>query len=118
MARLEFGKHRGKPLSEVPASYLQWCLDTLHNLTGYVRLQIRRELESRQGCHYRRAVEPEPAPLSRNVLAVEDVRELWSAVFRRLALVAHPDRGGTVRIMAELNECQSWMSEQLESVQQ
>jgi hypothetical protein len=30
---LSFGRHKGKPLKEIPVSYLIWCLDNFEDLS-------------------------------------------------------------------------------------
>jgi hypothetical protein len=44
LARLSFGKHAGKRLSEVPTSYLKWALGGLDALDPWLRQQIRDEV--------------------------------------------------------------------------
>jgi hypothetical protein len=56
---LPFGKHRGKPLPQVPTGYLRWALDTVKLSTG-LRAAVRGELLSR-GVHPSR-LSPEPVP--------------------------------------------------------
>lgn len=50
----QFGKFKGKPLDQVPLTYLDWLVgqewvndETLHTVTGYLlEPAIRRELDS------------------------------------------------------------------------
>jgi hypothetical protein len=46
---IDFGKHKGKPLSEVPAEYLRWVLLEFdkESFGGWVRKYILAELEQR-----------------------------------------------------------------------
>jgi hypothetical protein len=41
---LGFGKYKGKPLREIPASYLLWCLDNFEDLWPQTRKAIEKYL--------------------------------------------------------------------------
>jgi hypothetical protein len=45
--RLAFGKHKGRPLAEVPTDYLRWALDGCDLLSAPERRAITTELASR-----------------------------------------------------------------------
>jgi hypothetical protein len=45
---LNFGKHKGRDVGEVPTGYLQWALATLTRLRWRQRYVMQRELERRQ----------------------------------------------------------------------
>lgn len=44
---LKFGRHRDKPVSEVPTAYLRWCLDEVDSLTDQQREAFQQELDRR-----------------------------------------------------------------------
>jgi Putative quorum-sensing-regulated virulence factor len=45
---LPFGKHRGRRLRDVPASYLIWALKNCRNMDEYLREVIERYLRDRE----------------------------------------------------------------------
>jgi hypothetical protein len=51
---LPFGRHKNQPLSEVPESYLRWCIETC-KLSSGLRSAVAAELTSR-------GIEVPPAP--------------------------------------------------------
>jgi hypothetical protein len=55
-ATLHFGKHRGKPLAEVPTSYLEWAIREIRLSSG-VRARVAEALAARGA-----AVPPPPPP--------------------------------------------------------
>jgi hypothetical protein len=48
-ARMNFGKYRGRPLSEVPLEYLYWTLRGADSMTDEMRDAVEDELEKRIG---------------------------------------------------------------------
>jgi hypothetical protein len=112
-ARLDFGKHRGKLVSDVPTSYLSWLIRERHSIDPWLLRAVREEVagrerernqerrRARQSAEAERDGESSYAPVSTQ----------WSAVirerFRGLAKVYHPDRGGSVEVMSALNEARS-----------
>ena len=42
---IDFGKHKGKKLKNVPHSYLIWCLENCGNLSRHMRRAFTRWLE-------------------------------------------------------------------------
>jgi len=44
-SRMEFGKHEGKKLKDVPAGYLLWCFDEIKNLDPRLKKYIRDNLD-------------------------------------------------------------------------
>jgi hypothetical protein len=57
---MRYGKHRGRPLRDVPTDYLCWALATCDNLSAGLRAAIRADLEGRPDCH---ALPPDPEPV-------------------------------------------------------
>ncbi len=104
---MPFDKHRGVPVSEVPADYLVWCLENMDSLRPHMRTVILAELR-RRGIPY--DLKPhEPCPTcgriekcGSNATAVS-ARSAFDHMFRQLALLLHPDRGGSVEAMRILN---------------
>jgi hypothetical protein len=113
--RLDFGKHAGKRVSEVPTDYLLWCLDNLRKLWVGYRLAMVAEL-ARRGVHYDyeqadadddQADDRHPRGNSHDDGASAGVPatvlakvELWR---KEMALRYHPDRGGSTEVMQALN---------------
>lgn len=90
--RMPFGKHRGRPLDEVPDSYLVWILDNL-DLTDRPTLReaIRRRLNLDR-----------PAG---SVPPGVDVGKAIKTWYRKLAFDFHPDRRkGSNEAMLAINE--------------
>ncbi len=44
---LPFGKYKGRPLSELPDAYIEWCLENLTELRPAYRLALQGELDRR-----------------------------------------------------------------------
>ncbi len=96
----DFGKYAGLPVRDVPTGYLRWvarecdCAD--EDLLHAVREELRR-----------RGVSPGEGGGERpagHCPACERFRAEVAAQFRRLALACHPDRGGSDRAMAAVND--------------
>jgi hypothetical protein len=101
--RMNFGKHKGQRLQDVPTSYLAWVLRECTNLEGWLRAAIGTELGTRDEAPQRtsrRAAKPTrgeyPPPVD------------WAGILRKwhhgLALDYHPDRGGHPEAMKAINE--------------
>ncbi|MGH7174049.1 MAG: putative quorum-sensing-regulated virulence factor [Gemmataceae bacterium] len=82
--RLDFGKHRGKLLADVPSGYLHWMLRECDNLTPHLRAAVTDEL-SRRG-------DAPPAAEREQSRAVVDVRGVLKQCLREMAMRYHPDR--------------------------
>ena len=81
--KLEFGKHAGKDLADVPREYIEWFVDSRRkDLATYEAELARRD-----------ALEASSQTM---------VEKLVQAGFRQLALRAHPDQGGSVEEFREL----------------
>jgi hypothetical protein len=88
---LPFGKHKGRPLPEVPSDYLSWLLRT--RLTARLRAAVRTELLSRPD---RQDLPPEPPsvdPFCKNCGSV-DLTVSWQ-----------PMAGGRRAIRADCQGC-------------
>jgi hypothetical protein len=100
MGRMPFGKYRGWPLCEVPTSYLAWVLRECSNIHQELREAIEEDLESRKV----RTAYGTRQPREGSAGPPAD----WDAIVRRwyreLALVHHPDRGGSVTAMQIVND--------------
>jgi uncharacterized protein (DUF3820 family) len=91
------GKYRGKELVEVPGSYLAWALE---------EARLYRDLGTRIKDEFARgfvqgALPPSRSPGKGSIPSVlrPIAQELVKAGFRRLALIHHPDHGGSVDAM-------------------
>lgn len=45
---MAFGKHKGKPLTNIETAYLVWAISTCRNMTPNLRSAIQNELYSRE----------------------------------------------------------------------
>lgn len=48
MLRLRFGKHKGKPIEDVPSDYLRWALENC-DLDEATVLEMEAQLRARDG---------------------------------------------------------------------
>jgi hypothetical protein len=94
--RLPFGRHKGKPLPDVPVGYLRWAISTCKLSTGLLTA-LSEEL-SRRGI---KAPAPRPcAPIPRCVRCGPDA----GAYFRWLE-----DSAGRRRIRSECKQFRRWL---------
>jgi hypothetical protein len=93
--RMPFGKHRGIPLEELPDTYLFWL---------YGLADLREPLRTFVNLEYRRRCEPPPR-FAPPALSCGDplVAELLEAGYKSLAKKYHPDRGGDLSRMQQIN---------------
>jgi hypothetical protein len=98
--RMPWGKHRGKPLLEVPISYLAWVLEAC-TLTRGLRQAIAADVVRRLNLPQ---PEPPPPPGPLPVALRPAAREIVQAGFRAAAIKAHPDQGGTNEAMRQVLE--------------
>lgn len=99
--RMPFGKHKGKPLRDVPEDYLYWCL---RNFDWTDKEELRRAICERLGLDQNGNHESPPRP-DPTWLTEEEATQIIKEWRRRLALDFHPDRrGGNSDAMAAINE--------------
>jgi hypothetical protein len=106
---MPFGVHKGRLVDDVPTSYLLWMLREC-DLKAYLRTSIERVLADRE----RSQREPSPPPPGQKVLALTDLRARVKAWFGQLAMLHHPDRGGSVEAMRVVNDCHERLCKALE----
>jgi hypothetical protein len=106
-ARFDFGKYSGQLVANVPSGYLQWVLRECDSAEPWLKNAIRDELHRRgvDAGDGRRSTAPPPCPTCARVKA-----EL-SSLFRRLALVCHPDKGGSHGAMVAVNTARERVEE-------
>lgn len=92
---IHFGKHKGKPLEEIPEDYLCWVLENCSPRPTLLRA-IEQILD----------VNDEP-----NLAITVDIVGPW---YRKLAVEYHPDRGGTHQQMLVVNRCNDLLEELIE----
>jgi len=105
-----FGKFKGVELKDLSDDYLGWLMGL-----DDVREPLRSAIEAA----WRRRIDV-PRTIELSAGAAEVAEELVTAGYRALAKRLHPDHGGTVDAMTELNEAvaalRSWLREQTGAV--
>ena len=96
---MPFGKHKGTPLEDLPRDYLDW-LNALEDLRPPLRSAVDREIERRAENDKQKSI-----PRSRTMTPdlVPFAEEIVKAGLHTLALREHPDRGGNLRRMQDIN---------------
>lgn len=82
--RLDFGKHRGRDITDVPDDYIEYMISSSEKTAKTFREERDRRIAQRE------------AKLS----AMERIIQ---AGYRTLALQNHPDMGGNTKAMQEIN---------------
>jgi hypothetical protein len=93
MDTMPFGRYRGRPLRDLPDSYLDWLL-SLADLREPLRARVEAEAARRAGAA--RGTAALRGPLG----AVAD--RIVARGYRALAAEAHPDHGGDHAAMVQL----------------
>jgi hypothetical protein len=97
--QMNFGKHKGRPVSEVPTDYLIWALNKCECLQwdyyATMRRAIRDELEDRG--FSTASDQDEAAPTN-------DLQKALKTWFAEMSRRWHPDRGGSDQAMAAVND--------------
>jgi hypothetical protein len=119
---MPFGKYKDYDISEIPHSYLTWCLENLERLGPDLRWvmeqtlagedpadpeQMQAEIERlrRQVRRLQKRIRELEATTGSQAPARGDrLAESFNAWYRRAALAAHPDRGGSEAMMKLVNE--------------
>jgi uncharacterized protein (DUF3820 family) len=97
MVSLPFGRHKGRPLPEVPGDYLQWLCRACRMSSG-LRLTVRAELA-------RRGLEAPPMPAPGPKVPLCPVCGMES-----FAVGWQEDSNGGRRIRAECMRCGRWLA--------
>ncbi len=103
MAFMNFGKHRGTAVEDVPTQYLQWCLRECECLDSWLREAIRQELRERVARVRERQQDcrQQPGPRSAPPADWSGLIQRW---YRSLVMDYHPDRSGDTKVMQALND--------------
>jgi exodeoxyribonuclease X len=52
--RMPFGKHKGKPMEDIPVDYFEWCLRELEDLSPSLRDEMQNQIDLKAGKGVRR----------------------------------------------------------------
>jgi hypothetical protein len=99
---MPFGKHKGRPLAELPDGYLRW-LAGLATLREPLRTAVYRESERR------RYTGPSHAQTGLPIAALPIAEELITLGYRALTRRYHPDVGGDHQSMVLVNTAATWL---------
>lgn len=98
---MPFGKHRGKELRDIPESYLLWLYREA-DLDTDLEHALLEELERRG---WGEVILPAPRACPYPSVA----RELVASGLRVLAVKHHPDKGGDLELMKQVNATADWL---------
>jgi hypothetical protein len=102
---MPFGKHKGKSLEDIPASYLCWVLRECESAERWLKEAIIDDLRGRgvsANCWAGgRGQEPSSATSAGGLVSWEPVVAKW---YREMTLTFHPDRGGSHEAMVAVSQ--------------
>lgn len=101
---MPWGKHKGKPLKEVPDDYLMWVLDHADKANPTLKDAIRMHLGLDEN---NKPIPPQSAGLP------EDTKAKLKTWYRKLAKEFHPDRRGNTEAMIAINRAKQLLFETL-----
>lgn len=107
--RMPWGKFKGCHLDEIESSYLVWVLENAEHLASDLRSAIKAELGSRFAPPVHAPSSSWRKPCPNPALAADVV----AAGLRTLAKKHHPDVGGDVHAMQDLNAVADWLRVQV-----
>jgi hypothetical protein len=99
--RMPFGSYKGRTLEELPDPYLRWLAER-PDLWAYLRAAVEIEFE-------RRGLGSGPQPAPPRPIDTTAAEALIGAGLRSLAKVHHPDLGGDLATMQDLNAAADWL---------
>ena len=102
---MDFGKHKGSKLPEVPTPYLRWLLREV-NLEEPFRADVEAALAARRSGSQAGT----PMATSNPTVEIGPVVTRW---YRQLCLDFHPDRGGSEVAMQTINEAYARLKKML-----
>lgn len=136
---ITFGKYKGMKLIEVPADYLEWLIEQQLNSTVRYRAELDRRLTPDEkdnmqtytvrlqsnyivtATHIRNSlgvgfkvlsVETERDTVKEKIVGIKDaVKAIIKTGYRALARAHHPDMGGDVEVMADINKAKKELDE-------
>jgi len=94
---MPFGRHRGKPLENIPEDYLCWVLHECENIQPRLRRAIEQVLNP--------ATTPAPG------VPAASITTILAPWYRRLAQEFHPDVGGSHSEMKAVNRSRDLLLE-------
>jgi hypothetical protein len=104
--RMPWGKHKGKPVAEVPSGYLLFVLEE-SNAHSELKEACKRELRRRlfgPSQEYQGPFAGSGGPSVSAGVCRTKLKQ-WH---RRASLAAHPDRGGSLEMMKLINELKEY----------
>jgi len=93
--RIRFGKYRGELIEDLPLDYLFWMSEKMES--GFWREVANEEIERRRNARRQRT--EQPIRLDFNGM----VKEIVEAGYKALARKFHPDMGGDLQKIQQLN---------------
>lgn len=119
--RLDFGKHIGERIENVPLDYLRWMLRTMADeLTARESTILKGEISRRGGYRqYSHEERREDTHTNNNYatasvklppgVTISDLESVVTAGRQTLARKNHPDAGGSTEAMQKVNNAADWL---------